>query len=149
MYYVSVATIWIMRNSTIYNFCNLWYISSAINLFNNVIALSKCLYFCQSQKSNRESSHRNEKTVNHGVGGDGEMDDQDRQNIFKSSGGKPMQCTRVLHLWSFYYCNFLSLYFSGEFALVKFVWSSSACSWFETTLNYKLRISFSANCSAV
>ena len=78
-----------MRNSTIYNFCNLWYISSAINLFNNVIALSKCLYFCQSQKSNRESSHRNEKTVNHGVGGDGEMDDQDRQNIFKSSGGKP------------------------------------------------------------
>ena len=110
-----------MRNSTIYNFCNLWYISSAINLFINVIALSKCLYFCQSQKSNRESSHRNEKTVNHGVGGDGEMDDQDRQNIFKSSGGKPMQLYTGPSLMEFLLCNFLSLYFLGEFALVKFV----------------------------
>ena len=77
-----------MRNSTLstYNFCNLCHISSAINLLNSVKAISKCLYFSQSQKSNRESSHRNEKTVNHGVGGDGEMDDQVRQNIFKSSG---------------------------------------------------------------
>ena len=107
-----------MRNSTLstYNFCNLCHISSAINLLNSVKAISKCLYFSQSQKSNRESSHRNEKTVNHGVGGDGEMDDQDRQNIFKSSGDKPMQCTWVPPLQSFHYCNITAGY-NGAFKL--------------------------------